>query len=161
VKLRCLVERVKLHVAGSLPALHPLGLVLVARQILASAHLHSASHAPAAPVDLAVAGVRQQLQLETLPPTRAATAHSGRALHAFQSRPSVCSRTGWIGNHLSWATSLRPSPTPTFSIWTEFTVPTGKRSEHPREIALVTRMQELQASRHENGILEWKSCRKT
>jgi hypothetical protein len=30
-----------------------------------------------------------------------------------------------------------------FSIWTEFTVPTGKRSEHPRGIQLGTRMVAL------------------
>jgi hypothetical protein len=35
----------------------------------------------------------------------------------------------------------------TFSDWTQFTVPIGKRSEHPRGMPLVTRMQELQASR--------------
>jgi hypothetical protein len=34
-----------------------------------------------------------------------------------------------------------------FSVWTEFTVTTGKVSEHPRGIPLVTRMQELQASK--------------
>jgi hypothetical protein len=32
-----------------------------------------------------------------------------------------------------------------FSVWTEFTVPTGKRSGHPRGMALVTRMAALQA----------------
>jgi hypothetical protein len=38
--------------------------------------------------------------------------------------------------------------------WTEFTVSIGKRNEHPRGMALVTRMQELQASRRgSNGIL--------
>jgi hypothetical protein len=34
----------------------------------------------------------------------------------------------------------RPSDTMAFSIWTEFTVPTGKSDEHPRGMALVTRM---------------------
>jgi hypothetical protein len=32
-----------------------------------------------------------------------------------------------------------------FSVWTEFTVTTGERSERPRGMLLVTRMQELQA----------------
>jgi hypothetical protein len=48
-------------------------------------------------------------------------------------------------------------------VWTEFTVPIGKRSELPRGMSLVTRMQELQASMR--GI-QWhprveKFCRKT
>jgi hypothetical protein len=34
-----------------------------------------------------------------------------------------------------------------FRIWTEFTVPTGKRGGHPRGVPLVKRMQELQVSR--------------
>ena len=52
----------------------------------------------------------------------------------------------------------------TFSVWTQFTVATSKMSEHPREMALVTRMHELQASRQQqqaglstNGILECNS----
>ena len=67
-----------------------------------------------------------------------------------------------------------------FSVWTQITVPTGKKSKHPREecywshacslqfkracvgtkIPLVTRMQELQFKRAgvgSNGILECKS----
>jgi hypothetical protein len=46
-----------------------------------------------------------------------------------------------------------PSGVPTlltFSGWTQFRVPTGKKSEHPRGMPLVTRMQVLQASRRRN-----------
>jgi hypothetical protein len=43
----------------------------------------------------------------------------------------------------------------TFRVWTEFTVSTGKRSEHPRGMLSVTRMQELQAEQA-YGILECK-----
>jgi hypothetical protein len=49
----------------------------------------------------------------------------------------------------------------TFSVWTQFTVPTGKRSGHPRGMPLVTRMAELQALKRtcvgsNGGILECK-----
>jgi hypothetical protein len=48
---------------------------------------------------------------------------------------------------------VRSSPVPlvptydrldTFRVWTEFTVPTGKRSEHPRGMPLITRVAALQ-----------------
>jgi hypothetical protein len=39
-----------------------------------------------------------------------------------------------------------PSQPRTFSVWKKCTVPTDKRSEHPRGMLLVTRMQELQAN---------------
>jgi hypothetical protein len=45
-----------------------------------------------------------------------------------------------------------------FSVLTEFKVPTGKRSEHPRGMALVARMAALQVEEQKsvklNGILE-------
>jgi hypothetical protein len=47
----------------------------------------------------------------------------------------------------------------TFSVWTQFTVPTGIRSEHPtRGMTLATRMAVLQASKRvgHNGILDCK-----
>jgi hypothetical protein len=49
------------------------------------------------------------------------------------------------------------------SVWTEFTVPTGKRSEHPRGMALDTRMAALQAEQRRGN--QWHSssvnvCRK-
>ena len=52
-----------------------------------------------------------------------------------------------------------------FSVWTEFTVPTGKRSGHPRGMPLVARMQELQAEEQRREP-QWHSssgkfCRKT
>jgi hypothetical protein len=33
-----------------------------------------------------------------------------------------------------------------FSVWTQFPVPTGKRSEHPRRMPMVTLMAALQAN---------------
>ena len=39
-----------------------------------------------------------------------------------------------------------------FSVWTEFTVATGKMREHPRGMPLVTRMQELEANRR---VIQW------
>jgi hypothetical protein len=41
----------------------------------------------------------------------------------------------------------------TFSVWTGFTVQTGKKNAYPRAMPLVTRMQELQAEqrRETNG----------
>jgi hypothetical protein len=50
-----------------------------------------------------------------------------------------------------------------FSVWTGFTVPTGERSDHPRGMSLVTRMQSLQCNRFNrskgvklNGTLDCK-----
>jgi hypothetical protein len=44
-----------------------------------------------------------------------------------------------------------------FSVWTQFTVSTGKRSGLPRGMTLVTRMEEFQANmRGTNGILGCK-----
>jgi hypothetical protein len=52
---------------------------------------------------------------------------------------------------------------PSFSVWMQLTVPTGKKSEHPRGMPLITRLQELQASAGvgTNGILECKCLSKT
>jgi hypothetical protein len=53
----------------------------------------------------------------------------------------------------------------TFSVWTQFTMPIGERSEHPRGMPLVTRMAALQAEQrretqqwHTSGV---NSGRKT
>jgi hypothetical protein len=50
-----------------------------------------------------------------------------------------------------------------FGVWTECAVSTGKRSKHPRGMALVTRLQELQASWREKPMASSSvnSCRKT
>jgi hypothetical protein len=52
-----------------------------------------------------------------------------------------------------------------FSVWSEFTVPTGKRSEHRRGMPLVTRLLELQPEEQRRET-QWHSssvnfCRKT
>jgi hypothetical protein len=43
-----------------------------------------------------------------------------------------------------------------FSVWTQFTVPTSKRSKHPRGMALVTLMAALQASKGVNPNSTWE-----
>jgi hypothetical protein len=52
---------------------------------------------------------------------------------------------------------LSPLKSMTFSVWTEFKVPTGKRSEHPRGMPLVARLLiSSGAGVGTNGILECK-----
>jgi hypothetical protein len=41
---------------------------------------------------------------------------------------------------------VQPHQTAAYRVWAEVMVATGKRSEHPRGMPLVTRMHELQAS---------------
>jgi hypothetical protein len=67
-------------------------------------------------------------------------------------RPSVFGRNLWLGLGLGLGLGLQVEWLFPFSVWTEFTAPTGERSGHPRGMPMVTRMQELQASRRE---IQW------
>jgi hypothetical protein len=55
-----------------------------------------------------------------------------------QHRPSVFGRNSWLG--LGLGLGLQSERLQSFSVWTLFTVPSRKRSEHPEGMPLVTRI---------------------